>query len=272
MLTRSPIVNTQVEKDYLGLNLKELPYFRSLVRAVEARFYRDFDLASPTLDLGCGDGQFATVAFDRKIEVGLDPWEGPLHEASQRSVYQLLIQADGTYIPFPDAYFASAISNSVLEHIPLIDAVLAELSRVLQPGAFFLFCVPNHQFLNSLSIGNFFDRLHLHPLAKLYRRFFNRISRHYHCDPPEVWEKRLDQAGFEILDWWHYFPPTAMHVVEWGHYFGVPALLVKWLSGRWLITSKEWNIAWLRNWLNHYYLSEPRSDQGVYTFYVTRKR
>ena len=262
----------QPEKDYLGLHLKELPYFRALVRAVEARFYRDFELPSPTLDVGCGDGHFATVAFDQKITVGLDPWEAPLREAAQRGAYQLLLQADGALIPFPDAYFASAFSNSVLEHIPHVEAVLVELGRVLKPGALFLFCVPNHQFLDGLSVAHFLDRLGLHALARLYRRFFNRVSRHIHCDPPAVWEKRLDQAGFEMLDWWHYFPPSAMHVVEWGHYFGLPALLVKKLSGRWLLVSQEWNIAWLRRWLNRYYLPDLRSKDGVYTFYVARKR
>ena len=60
-----------MSKDYLWLHLKELPYFRSLVRAVEARFYQDFELPAPTLDVGCGDGHFATVAFERPLEVGL---------------------------------------------------------------------------------------------------------------------------------------------------------------------------------------------------------
>ena len=35
-------------------------------------------------------------------------------------------------MPFADGYFASAISNSVLEHIPQVQAVLADLRRVLQ--------------------------------------------------------------------------------------------------------------------------------------------
>lgn len=264
-------VGSLAEKDYLGLHLKELPYFRALVRAVEARFYRNFALQSPTLDIGCGDGHFATVAFDRKIEVGIDPWETPLREAAQRGAYKLLLQADGAFIPFTDSYFASAFSNSVLEHIPHVEDVLNELGRVLKPGSLFLFCVPNHQFLEGLSFADFLDRLGLHALSRLYQRFFNRISRHVHCDPPQVWEKRLEQAGFELLDWWHYFPPSAMHVVEWGHYFGLPALMIKWLTGRWLLVADDWNIAWLKRWLSKFYLMNPKSDQGVYTFYVTKK-
>ncbi|HSB00035.1 MAG TPA: class I SAM-dependent methyltransferase, partial [Anaerolineales bacterium] len=119
----------------MWLHLKELPYFRSLVRAVEARFYQDYHLPAPTLDVGCGDGHFATIAFERQLEVGLDPWDGPIREAQRRGGYRSLVRADGGHMPFPEGHFASAVSNSVLEHIPHVEAVLAETARVLQPGA-----------------------------------------------------------------------------------------------------------------------------------------
>ena len=92
---QSHITNPQSSKDYLWLNLRDLPYFRSLLRAVEARYYEGFDLPGPILDVGCGDGHFATVAFDYKLDVGIDPWGGPIREASQRGAYLLLTQADG---------------------------------------------------------------------------------------------------------------------------------------------------------------------------------
>ena len=47
-------------KDFLWLNIKDLPYFRALLRAVEAKFYEEFHLAVPTLDVGCGEGHFAS--------------------------------------------------------------------------------------------------------------------------------------------------------------------------------------------------------------------
>src|SRR5512136_3117623 len=98
-------------KDYLWLNLRELPYFRAMLRAVEAQFYQEFELPPPTLDLGCGDGAFAKLTFERKIEVGLDPWAGPIHQASATGAYRSLVRADGGGIPFPPATFASAMSN-----------------------------------------------------------------------------------------------------------------------------------------------------------------
>ena len=83
--------NTANEKDYLFLNLRELPYFRGLLRAVEARFYQQIDLPQPVLDVGSGDGQFASVAFDRILDVGIDPWWEPTREASNRGGYKILL-------------------------------------------------------------------------------------------------------------------------------------------------------------------------------------
>jgi SAM-dependent methyltransferase len=260
------------KKDLLWLHLRELPYFRSLVRAVEARFYQDFDLPPPVLDVGCGDGHFASLAFPHPLDVGIDPWSGPLQQAARRGNYRLALQGDGGRMPFPDGIFASALSNSVLEHIPQVETVLAETARVLQPGALFLFCVPNHNFLPALSISNFCDRIGLRSLGNIYRRFFNYISRHQHCDPPEVWEQRLHKAGFVVERWWHYFPPEALQVVEWGHYFGLPSLLAHWLVRRWVIVPQPWNLALTRRVVQRFYEADAVCENGVYSFYVARRR
>jgi len=262
---------SQELKDYLWLHLRELPYFRALLRAVEARVYQDIELPSPTLDLGCGDGHFATIAFERKLEVGLDPWWGPLLEAKKRESYQSLMHADGAHMPFPDGYFASGVSNSVLEHIPHLDAVLAETARVLQHDAPFIFCVPNHNFLGTLSIGRALDRVGMRGLGDAYRSFFNRISRHQHCDSPDVWRDRLGEAGFTLERYWHYFSPEALRALEWGHYFGLPSWVSKLLTGRWIISPTRWNIALTRRLVERYYNEAPEQAAGVYSFYITRR-
>jgi SAM-dependent methyltransferase len=259
------------EKDYLWLNLRELPYFRGLMRAVEASFYSRFDLPGPVLDVGSGDGQFVTVAFDQPVEVGLDPWTTPMREASRRKGYQSLVLGDGSHMPFPDGYFGSALSNSVLEHIPPIESVLAEVGRVLRPGAPFVFCGPNHRFLSGLSVSNSLDRVGLRPLGDAYRSFFNRIARHVHCDPPEVWQGRLEAAGFELERYWHYYSPGALHVTEWGHYFGLPSLVAHRLTGRWIIAPTRWNLALTYRLAQRAYDPQECPD-GVCTFYIARRK
>lgn len=259
------------QKDYLWLNIRELPYFRGFLRAVESRFYQDYTLPSPTLDLGCGDGQFASVTFERKLEVGVDPWADPLQSAKKSAAYDLVSQSSGANMPFPDEYFSSALSNSVLEHIPDLDPVIREVARVLQPGGVFLFCVPNQNFLSNLSIAHFFNKLRLFPVAKSYQRFFNRISRHHHCDSPQIWKERLEKSGFVIDKWWHYFSPQALGVLEWGHYFGLPSYLVHKLTGRWILSATPWNLALTRKIVQPFYDEPTNQPQGSYTFYVTHK-
>jgi SAM-dependent methyltransferase len=271
MTGASPDIHHQPPKDNLWLHLRDLPYFRALLRAVEGRFYESIELPAPTLDLGCGDGHFASVTFDRPLEVGIDPWWGSLREAQRRGAYQSLAQSEGAWLPFPEAYFASAVSNSVLEHIIHLDRVLVEIARVLKPGSIFVFCVPNHNFLPMLSVGRGLDKLGLDFLGKGYRAFFNRISRHHHCDPPEVWEVRLARTGFRIESWWHYFSPAALRILEWGHYFGLPAWVCKILTGRWILCPTTWNLALTRRLVQSFYNEPTQQENGTYTFYLARR-
>mgnify|MGYP007044808343 CR=1 FL=1 len=91
-------------EDLLWRQLKGVPAFRALLRAVESRFYRNMDLARPVLDLGCGDGHFAQCTFIKTPEIGVDPSWGPLIEARKRQVYELPIQANGDRLPVADGY------------------------------------------------------------------------------------------------------------------------------------------------------------------------
>lgn len=267
----NPVEADQAIKDHLWPQISSLPYFRAVLRAVEARFYENIELPAPALDLGCGDGHFASLAFTRRIEVGLDPWPGPLREARKRGVYTETIESEANSIPYPDGYFASAVSNSVLEHIPQLDPVLAELSRVLQPGAPFVFCVPNQRFLPTLSFARLMDRLHLRPLARFYRLFFDRISRHHHCDDPSTWQQRLSKNGFEVVTCWDYFSPRAQAVLEWGHYFGLPSLFWHWLTRKWILAPKRWNLVLTEDITRGVYNEAASQEKGVYSFYIARK-
>jgi len=115
----------------------------------------------------------------------VDPWWQPLQEAAGRNVYTLLVQADGSALPIPHESFPCAMSNSVLEHIPHVEAVLNEVGRALQPGGMFYFAVPNQHFRTDLWGMQMLIALGLHSLAERYEHFFNHIARHVNLDPPE---------------------------------------------------------------------------------------
>ena len=152
-----------------------------------------------------------------------------------------------------------------------MDAVLIETARVLQPGAPFIFCVPNHKFLPSLSVGRALDRIGLSRMGDAYRSFFNRISRHQHCDDPHTWEARLTKAGFQLETYWHYFSPAALKMLEWGHYWGVPSLVGKKLTGRWILSPTKWNLAVTQRLTRPYYDEPLAAQDGAYTFFIARR-
>lgn len=259
------------DDDLLWLHLKELPAFRALLRAVEARFYQDLlPLAEPVLDVGCGDGHFASVALPVALAAGIDPDPGVLKEAHDRGAYRVLARSLGGALPFADGTFATVISNSVLEHIPKLDPVMAEISRVLAPSGQFIFCVPGDHFTDLLFFTQLFRRLRLEGLARSYERYFNRISRHRHCDGPEVWQARLEETGLQLQESFYYFSNQATHALDVGHYLGAPSLITKKLLGHWILVPTRWNLAVTERWLRPLY-EEARPQVGAYLFCVASK-
>jgi SAM-dependent methyltransferase len=162
------------------------------------------------------------------------------------------------------------ISNSVLEHILELDPVLAEVNRVLKPGGTFIFCSPSENFLPFLSISAGLQRLHLKGPAQAYANFFNRISRHHHCDDPQTWMARLQRAGFTIDRYWYYFSPQALRTLEWGHYFGAPSALIHAATRRWILSPTRWNLSLTEKMLRPIY-DEPLPERGAYVFFIAHK-
>ncbi|MCP4363138.1 MAG: methyltransferase domain-containing protein [Chloroflexi bacterium] len=258
------------QDDLLWRQLKTIPAFRALLRAVESRFYFSVDLPAPTLDVGCGDGHFSQMTFAQPIDAGIDPWWNPLKKSDRSGMYQTLTQGLGSQLPFPDSHFGSAFSNSVLEHIPHLQPVLQDVNRVLQMNGRFLITIPSQYFSAWLGGAVLFEKLHLQGLANHYRRFFNGISRHAHTDSPEVWAARLAQAGFEIERWQYYFSPQALRTLEAGHIQGIPSAIMHAISGHWIVAPWESSLKLTEHWLRPYY-SEEFGEQGAYLLFIARK-
>ena len=256
--------------EYLWRNLKEMPYFRSILRAVEGSYYQNFDLSGKVLDIGSGDGHFADVTFDKKLEVGLDPWMDFNAHHARYNGHQYLVRADGSQIPFEAQYFDVIVSNSVLEHIENVQDVLNDIGRVLKKNGQFLFCVPNTKAFDELSIAKFFEKIHMKKFADLYRKWFQKISLTFNADMPDTWQKRLQEAGFEIENYWHYFSPRSLKALEWGHYYGLPSAIIHKITGRWILLSSKWNLLLTFKHCRKFIDNSP-IENGTYTFYVAKK-
>lgn len=101
------------------------------------------------LDLGCGDGTILKRIFDHVgprevVGIDLDPRE--IAAARATGLYATVHTGPGSEIPESDCEFDFVFSNSVLEHIPELAPVFAEVARILKPGGVFYFTVPSTAF------------------------------------------------------------------------------------------------------------------------------
>lgn len=245
----------------LRAHLREMPLHRVLLRSIEARILSDVAFLRPILDIGSGDGHFGSVVFQGGADVGLDPGLADLAEARARGVYRLLVGAESGAMPFPDAHFASVVSNCVFEHIPDIDRTIGEIARVLRPGGVFACTVIGHRFSEFLTDARVWRRLGLSAPLRSYLEWFNRKAAHFHFDPPEVWRHRFERVGLEVRSWRYYLSPAATRVFHRSHYVSLPHLAARSLTGRWIpFPSLMDNRFWVRRLSR--WVDEPEPQVG----------
>jgi ubiquinone/menaquinone biosynthesis C-methylase UbiE len=125
--------------------------------------------ARRVLDVGCGEGQMArlAVAGGATVAVGVDPTKAQLAEATRRGGGAAYARGDAAALPFEAGSFDTVVACLVFEHIREVDAAIAEVSRVLEPGGQFLFFL-NHPLLQTPNSGWIDDQI-LDPPEQYWR-------------------------------------------------------------------------------------------------------
>jgi ubiquinone/menaquinone biosynthesis C-methylase UbiE len=102
------------------------------------------------LDVGCGIGLDLPALADRVgkagLVVGLDHDSSHLQKAREATAGRDNVQvvaAEAQKIPFPDHSFDRVRTDRVLQHIPDLGLVLAEMWRVLRPGGLLTIIEPD---------------------------------------------------------------------------------------------------------------------------------
>ncbi len=161
----------------------------ALLRASEVFIWQKIKLDSPSLDIGCGDGDISRriFSFPAPIDVGID-----LQKPKPSALYRQILQADATKLPFKNSSFQTVISNSTFEHIKADTKAVSEVARVLKPGGKFYLTVPTPRWRPFLS-----DQI-------------NARVAHLHYRSAKDWQKLLAKNNLVLKKVEYYFPPASV--------------------------------------------------------------
>jgi ubiquinone/menaquinone biosynthesis C-methylase UbiE len=134
------------------------------------------------LDLGCSSGYLLEdlrSAVPDAALIGVDLVAAGLRKAHENVPEATLLQADACALPLDDESIDAVLSANLLEHVPDDDRALAEIIRILRPGARAVIVVP-------VGPGNY----------DYYDRFLGHERRYARGEMA----RKAKSAGFEVLD------------------------------------------------------------------------
>jgi len=157
-------------------------------RAAELKALRHCNFAAPVLEIGCGNGHFASLLLPR-VEWGIDLNPREIALCSGRNgLYGRLSCMDARRLIFADGVFATVFANCVVEHIPDLDRLLAECRRVLRPGGALIATVPLIEMNRHLTLR-----------SAWYARLRAGQLQHLNLLAEDAWVAALSKAGFATV-------------------------------------------------------------------------
>lgn len=259
--------------NFLPRYLQIAPGALALERAIECEIHARNQWPGPILDIGCGDGIFASILCTELIDTGIDPDQSELDCARRTNAYRELIACFGNNIPMPDKSYATIISNSVLEHIPDLVPVLKEANRLLADDGRFHITIPSDRLELATAPARVLTALGMPSLATRYGRFYNRFWHHYHAYDDKTWRAMFAEAGFDVVAHHAYVPRDLSTFYDLLTVVALPGFVSKKLRNRWVpwpAARRVYSglIAQTIRWLMPY-LSR---GEGCLLFYSLKKR
>src|SRR5689334_1272884 len=150
---------------------------------------RAYDCPSPILDVGCGDGLFASIAFNDAEVWGIDIDANEGRWAFASKAYHQIVLGDITRARFPASFFATCVANCSLEHVPRIDLALRNIHASIRPGASAYLFVPNREWANHFLSVRVLASLGASGLALQLRDAVDRVFRHHHLYDEAGWRE-----------------------------------------------------------------------------------
>lgn len=220
--------------EFLRRYIEVAPLALAIERSMECEILAAQTFQRPILDVGCGDGVFASILCADRIDTGIDFDPAEIARAASSERYCELIACGGDGIPKPDGSYQTIFSNSVIEHIPDLMPVLKEQNRLLASGGRFYVTVPTDRWERAAWPARLFYAVKLDPLAERYAHFYNAFWRHFHAYSIPRWRALFEQAGFQVVEQKLYAPPNMTTMLDLLTPLSGPAMVSKKFLSRWI--------------------------------------
>jgi ubiquinone/menaquinone biosynthesis C-methylase UbiE len=175
-----------------------------LQRGIEANVWDQIVFKRPSLDIGVGDGQIATLIYKntKQFDVGTDINSVGLAKARKTGKYGKVLKDDAQKMSLNSESFYSVVSNSTFEHIINDLKAVSEVARVLKKGGRFYITVPS----NFLPLWIYeYEQKKKPALAKLRLNKINKRLWHLHYRSIDEWEKIFKKNGMKLESYKFYF-------------------------------------------------------------------
>jgi len=118
------------------------PVIYSELRELRAR---EAGRVMSVLDVGCWDGERTAVYRDilGGAARGIEIFPEQVRHARERGVDVAVVDLETGRFPWADASVDVAVANQVFEHLKNVFLPMSEIARVLAPGGYLVFSVPN---------------------------------------------------------------------------------------------------------------------------------
>ena len=200
------------------------------------RAVRHFELAEPILDIGCGDGIFAQMAYPGRQIWGIDVNPTEIRRAQATAAYSTLVCGSITDVSLPHGFFNGAIANCSLEHVPGLDQALANIRVSLSSVAQFMLIVPTPNWTELLAIPAILRTMGFPSLAAAYGQGLDETFNHLHLYDADEWSRRLERAGFVVREVETLVSRRSSWVFDALLYPALLGNLTRKITGKWVLS------------------------------------
>jgi ubiquinone/menaquinone biosynthesis C-methylase UbiE len=197
-----------------------ISHLNTLRKAEIDRIAAFFEPKARILEIGAGTGEQALELQRRGFDVTAIEISDSNYALDRHFP---IVDYDGKHIPLPDASVDVVFSSNVLEHVPDLSQMHAEIRRVLKPSGYCIHVLPTHTWRLWTTLSSFPDAIvyffatlpQLLPCALPRSAELNRLADAWYRGARyiggRVFQRRHGERGNVVSEFWLFRPQWWRH-------------------------------------------------------------